>query len=76
MEGWLRGFDGYCGLLMLADQANARARVFTFWESLEAAQASAESRAHVRDDVAQRIGAEVESIELHEVAYHADLQLD
>jgi heme-degrading monooxygenase HmoA len=76
MEGWLRGFEGYCGLLMLADQENGRARVFTFWESLEAAEASEESRAHVRNDVAQRIGAELESVELHEVAYHADLALD
>lgn len=75
MEGWLRGFEGYLGLLMLADQENGRARVFTFWETREAANASAERRAMVRDDVAERIGAELESVEFHEVAFQADLAL-
>ena len=36
MEEWLRGFEGYAGLLILTNEDESRARVMTFWTSREA----------------------------------------
>jgi hypothetical protein len=75
MEGWLRGFEGYAGLLIFTNEELGRARVTTFWESRETLEASASGRANVRDSLAGRLGAKLESVETFEVSRIADLAL-
>jgi heme-degrading monooxygenase HmoA len=75
MEGWLRGFDGYAGLLILTNEDERRARVVTFWETLEALKASAAGRETVRNSLAERLGVTVEAVEWYEVSRRADLAL-
>jgi heme-degrading monooxygenase HmoA len=75
MEGWLRGFEGYAGLLILTNEAESRARVMTFWTSREALEASARGRESVRNSLAERLGVTVESVESYEVSRRADLAL-
>ena len=75
MEGWLRGFEGYAGLLILTNQDENRARVMTFWTSREALEASARGREAVRNSLAERLGVKVESVESYEVSRRADLAL-
>jgi hypothetical protein len=76
MEGWLRGFDGYAGLLILTNEEEGLARVMTFWTSREAVEASARGRESVRDSLAQRLGVELVSYESYAVSRKADLALD
>lgn len=76
MEGWLRGFDGYAGLLILTNEEQGLARVMTFWESREAVEASARGRENVRDAMAERLGVTLESVESYVVARRADLALE
>ncbi|HEY7197849.1 MAG TPA: hypothetical protein VH306_11745 [Gaiellaceae bacterium] len=73
MEEWMRGFDGYLGLLMLTGDDNAR--VISFWESREAVERSSRGRTTVRDAMAARIGVTLESVETYEVSHRADLDL-
>ncbi len=67
MLEWLRQFDGYQGLLVLADGEAERARIMTLWETREAADRSARGRAQVRDSMVAGVGVAVESVELYEV---------
>ena len=76
MEDWLRGFEGYAGLLILTNEDESRARVMTFWTSREALEASARGRETVRNSLAERLGVKVESVESYEVSRRADLALD
>ena len=75
MEGWLRGFEGYAGLLILTNQEEGLARVMTFWESREAVEASARGRDSIRQAMAARLGVTLESVEAYEVSRRADLAL-
>jgi heme-degrading monooxygenase HmoA len=75
MEGWLRGFDGYAGLLILTNEEQGLARVMTFWESREAVEASERGRTNVRQAMAERLGVELVSVEAYEVSRRADLAL-
>jgi hypothetical protein len=76
MEGWLRGFDGYAGLLILTNDEQGLARVMTFWESREAVEASQQGRANVREAMTERLGVKLESVEAYEVSRRADLAFD
>ena len=75
MEGWLRGFDGYAGLLILTNDEQGLARVMTFWESREAIEASERGRKNLREAMAKRLGVTLESVESYEVSRRADLAL-
>ncbi len=75
MEGWLRGFDGYAGLLILTNDDQGLARVMTFWESQDAMEASAPGRESVRDSMADRLGVTLDAVETYEVSRRADLAL-
>jgi heme-degrading monooxygenase HmoA len=75
MEAWLRGFEGYAGLLILTNDEEGLARVMTFWETREAVDASARGRESVRDSLAGRLGVKLESVESYEVSRRADLAL-
>jgi heme-degrading monooxygenase HmoA len=63
MASWLRDFDGYRGILILADEEAGRARIVTFWDSMEAIERSERGRTQVRESMVAAAGAEVEAVE-------------
>ena len=67
MLTWLREFDGYRGLLMLGDPDTGRARIVTFWDSVEALDRSDRNRREVRESMVSAAGAELESVERYEL---------
>jgi heme-degrading monooxygenase HmoA len=67
IEDWLKGYDGYRGLLVFTDQDGARARIITLWESAAAEERSREGRGAMRERVAETAGMTVEGMELYEV---------
>jgi hypothetical protein len=58
---WIRQFEGYKGFIVLANNETGAAHFMTLWDSLEAVEKSAHSRAQVRDQLAKTAGAEIES---------------
>jgi hypothetical protein len=67
MVSWLQEFDGYCGLIVLADEANGVARIMTLWESLQAIERSERARTQVRESMVAAADAEIESVERYEI---------
>jgi heme-degrading monooxygenase HmoA len=67
MEGWLRDYDGYRGLIILTDEGGERARVITFWETAEAEEQARASRGAMRDKITATVGMVVEGMEIYEV---------
>ena len=67
IEGWLREYDGYLGLLVLTDEGGQRARIITLWETSEAEVRSRQGRGAMRDRVAAAAGMVVEGVELYDV---------
>ncbi len=68
VEGWLRDYEGYRGLLVLTDEEGERSRVITLWESHEAEQRARVSRAAMRDQIAATLQVTVESFEVYDVS--------
>ena len=73
MLTWLREFDGYRGLLILADPETGNARIVTFWESLDALERSERGRREVRESMIGAAGAELESVDRYELFFGEDL---
>ena len=69
MLSWLRDFEGYRGLLILADQEAGVVRILTLWETREAAEASEHSRRQVRERMVATANAEIESVDLYEAVF-------
>ena len=67
VEGWLREYDGYRGLLVFTDEDGQRARIITLWESADAEARSRQGRRAMRDRVAATAGMVVEGVELYDV---------
>lgn len=67
MVSWLQEFDGYCGLIVLADKENGIARILTLWESLQAIERSERARTQVRESMVAAAAAEIESVERYEI---------
>lgn len=67
MLTWLREFEGYRGLLVLADAETGTARIMTLWESGEDLERSARGRGQVRESMVAAAGAEIESVERYEL---------
>ena len=67
MLTWLRDFDGYKGLLVLADPESGTARIMTLWASEEALERSERGRAEVRHSMISAAGAQLESVERYEL---------
>ncbi len=67
MLGWLRQFDGYKGIVVLADGDSGSARIMTFWETREDADRSARGRTQVRESMVAAAGVQLESVELYEL---------
>jgi heme-degrading monooxygenase HmoA len=68
VEGWLRGYEGYRGLLVFTDEAASQSRVVTFWESAEAEAQARTGRGAMRDQIAAAAGMEVVDFGVYEVA--------
>ena len=67
MEGWLRDYDGYRGLIVLTSEAGELAHVITLWETREAEQACRATRAEMRDKLAATVGMEVVGMEPYDM---------
>jgi heme-degrading monooxygenase HmoA len=67
IEGWLRQYEGYRGLIVLTDEQSERARIITFWDSAEAERKARVSRGAMRDRTVATVGMVVEGMELYEV---------
>jgi len=66
---WLRDATGFRGWVALLDRPNERALGITFWATEEAADEGAASGGPLRDEIAQSVGALMQTIELWEVMY-------
>ena len=69
MLAWLREFDGYRGLVVLADPESGDARIMSFWDSLDALERSERGRREVRESMIAAAGAELESVERYELYF-------
>jgi heme-degrading monooxygenase HmoA len=67
IEGWLRDFEGYRGVLVLTDEAGNQAMMITFWETAEAEARARAPRGAMRDQVAATAGMTVEGMRVYEV---------
>jgi heme-degrading monooxygenase HmoA len=72
MLPWLRGIDGFAGLLMLSDEKKGRTLVVTFWESRELADAHLAARAEFRERITSTVEVHVEDVADYELTF-ADL---
>ena len=68
VEEWLRGYDGYLGVIVFTDEEAQQSRVVTFWESPEAEARARTARGAMRDQVAAAAGMEVVDFGVYEVA--------
>ena len=73
MLDWLREFEGYRGLLVLADAESGNARIVTFWDNLEAIERSDRSRREVRESMIATAGAELASVDRFELFFGGEL---
>jgi|SRR5829696_155356 len=71
MEGWLRDYEGYRGLIVFTDEHGERARVITLWETPEAEERARASRGAMRDSMAATTGMTVQGMEIYEVPVFA-----
>jgi hypothetical protein len=67
MLAWLREFDGYQGLVIIADPETGTARFLTKWDSKDAVQRSEPGRSQVRDTMIAAAGARLDSVQVFEV---------
>lgn len=67
VEGWLREYDGYCGLIVLADEEGERAKLVTLWDTSEDEVRARSGRAAMRDQLAATAGMVVDAFEVYEV---------
>ncbi|MFE4957860.1 antibiotic biosynthesis monooxygenase family protein [Streptomyces sp. NPDC056653] len=61
--------SGFRGVFYLVDRASGKATSLTLWEDEEAMQASENSAARLREEVAHREGQRVASVEHFEVGF-------
>jgi heme-degrading monooxygenase HmoA len=67
VEGWLREYDGYRGLIVFTDETAQTSRVVTFWETAEDEMRARTSRGAMRDQIAALAGMEVVEFAVWEV---------
>ena len=67
IEGWLREYDGYRGLIVFTDEEGRRARVMTLWDTAHDEARARSSRGAMRDQVAALAGMVVEGLEVYDV---------
>jgi hypothetical protein len=71
IEGWLRAYEGYLGLVMLTDEESKTSRVITFWASHEAEAKSRPARQSMREQIAGSAGLNVVAYRVWEVPVFA-----
>lgn len=67
IEGWLREYEGYRGLIVFTDEEGQRARVMTLWDTPHAEARARRGRGAMRDQIAAVAGMVVEGLEIYEV---------
>ncbi len=67
IEGWLREYDGYLGLVILTNDDEQRARIVTFWDTPENEFRSRQGRHAMRSQIANAAELAIEEIEVYEV---------
>lgn len=67
VEGWLREYEGYRGLLVFTDEKAQTSRVITFWETPEAEARARSGCGAMRDAIAAAAGMEVVEFQVYEV---------
>jgi hypothetical protein len=67
MEGWLRAYEGYRGLIVLTAESGEMAHVITLWSTREAEQESRRTRLEMRDKLAATVGMEVVGMEPYDL---------
>jgi hypothetical protein len=72
MLPWLRGIEGFDGLLMLTDEGAATTLVLTFWESREVAERHRAARAEFPERVTATVNVNIEETSDYEISF-ADL---
>lgn len=68
VESWLRGYEGYRGLVVLTDEEGQRSQVITLWETHEAEAEARAARGAMRDQIAAMAGMSVVDFGVYEVA--------
>jgi hypothetical protein len=68
VEGWLRGYEGYRGLVVLTDEEGHRSQVITLWDTPEAEVEARAARGAMRDQIAAMAGMSVVDFGVYEVA--------
>lgn len=69
MLRWLGEIDGFDGLLMLSNEAEASTLVLTFWEDREVAERHRAARTRFRDRVTAAAEVTVEETAEYEVSF-------
>jgi heme-degrading monooxygenase HmoA len=72
MLPWLREIDGFEGLLMLSNEAEATTLVLTFWKDREVAERHRAARMRFRDRMTAAAHVAIEEVVDYEVSF-ADL---
>jgi heme-degrading monooxygenase HmoA len=72
MLPWLREIDGFEGLLMLSNEAEATTLVLTFWKDREVAERHRAARMRFRDRMTAAAQVTIEEVADYEVSF-ADL---
>lgn len=68
VEGWLRDYEGYRGLVIFTDEGTQTSRVVTLWETRQAEESARASRGAMRDQIAAQAGMELVEFGVWEVA--------
>jgi heme-degrading monooxygenase HmoA len=67
---WLRQYNGYRGVFVLADENEKTSRVITLWETARDELAARQTRGAMRDQLMAMAGLEVVSFDVYEVPGH------
>ncbi|MFD9405834.1 hypothetical protein ACFWBN_02255 [Streptomyces sp. NPDC059989] len=65
----VQGVPGFRGVYYLVDRASGRAKTLTLWDDEQTMLASEEQAARIREEVAQREGQRIVSVERFEVGF-------
>ena len=67
LGSWLREYEGYRGILVLADEDGGSTRLITLWETAADEERARVSRGAMRDQLAATAGVEVAEFGVFEV---------
>jgi hypothetical protein len=70
IEGWLRDYEGYRGLIVFTDEDAQRSQVVTLWDTPEHEAVARRGRGAMRDQIAAAAGMAVVDFGVYEVAVY------